>query len=239
MASGTARLRKPASDPSGLLEEDIPPLVQGDKLTRQEFLRRWEKMPDLKRAELIGGIVYMPSAVRRRHGTTERHLSGWLSIYEAATPGLDGANNTTWFMLEDAPQPDADLRILPEFGGQSSMKGPYSAGAPELAAEASLSSTAYDLHQKLELYQAAGVKEYLVVLLQEQKVRWHRLVGNAYQLLSAGKDGIIRSVVFPGLWLHVKALLAGDMKKVLEVLDQGLRSPEHAAFVAQLKKRRK
>ena len=119
------------------------------------------------------------------------------------------------------------------------MKGHYSAGAPELAAEVSLSSTAYDLHQKLELYQAAGVKEYLAVLLREQKVRWHRLVGNAYQLLPASKDGVIRSVVFPGLWLHAKALLAGDMKKVMEILDQGLRSPEHAAFVAQLEGRRK
>ena len=239
MASGTARVGKSASDSSGRLDGSIPPLVAGDKLTREEFLRRWEKMPELKRAELIGGIVYMPSAVRRRHGTTERHLSVWLGYYEAATPGLDGANNTTWFMLADAPQPDADLRILPEFGGQSGMKGPYSAGAPELAAEACLSSTAYDLHQKLELYQAAGVKEYLAVLLREQKVRWHRLVGNAYQVLPTAKDGVIRSVVFPGLWLHVKALLTGDVKHILEVLDEGLRSPEHAEFVAQLKKRRK
>src|SRR5205814_1183188 len=147
--------RKRASDSPRLLDGDVPPLVAGDKLTREEFLRRWEKMPDLKRAELIGGIVYMPSAVRRRHGTTEHHLSVWSGHYELATPGLDGANNTTWFMLEDAPQPDVDLRILPEYGGQSGMKGPYSLGAPELAAEVCLSSTAYDLHQKLELYQSA------------------------------------------------------------------------------------
>src|SRR5712675_1910699 len=101
MASGTARLRKPAPDSSQLLEVDIPPLVQGDKLTRQEFLRRWEKMPDLKRAELIGGIVYMASPVRRRHGTTENNLHVWLGTYRLATAGLESASNTTWLMLED------------------------------------------------------------------------------------------------------------------------------------------
>ena len=43
----------------------LPPLHDGDRLTSDEFIRRWEAMPDLKHAELIDGIVQMPSPVRR------------------------------------------------------------------------------------------------------------------------------------------------------------------------------
>jgi Uma2 family endonuclease len=140
---------------------------------------------------------------------------------------------------EDAPQPDCDLRILPEYGGQSRMEGEYSAGAPELLAEVCLSSTSYDLHQKYDLYEQAGVQEYLALLLREQEVRWHRLVEGKFQVMAPGGDGILRSLVFPGLWLDPAALLAEDKQRMLAVLQQGLQSPEHAAFVAELAKRKK
>jgi hypothetical protein len=39
----------------------IPPLRDGDRLTRDEFLRRWDAMPDVKWTELIDGVVHMPS----------------------------------------------------------------------------------------------------------------------------------------------------------------------------------
>jgi Uma2 family endonuclease len=220
------------------VEQDVAPLERGDKLSRDEFLRRWEAMPHVKRAELIGGIVYMPSPLSRKHGVTDTRLITWVGTYAASTPGCEAGNNATWLMLEDAPQPDSDLRILPEYGGQSGMEGPYAQGAPELTAEVCLSSTSYDLHQKLNLYQEAGVKEYVAVLLREREVRWHRLVDGAYQLLPSDADGVIRSVVFPGLWLHVRALLDGNMAQVLATLTQGLNTPEHTAFVAQLAQRR-
>ncbi len=220
------------------VEERIPPLRPGEKLSRDEFLRRWEAMPEVMKAELIGGIVYMSSPLSREHGVMDRRLSTWLGVYEASTPGCEGGNNATWLMLEDAPQPDTDLRILPEYGGQSSMQGRYARGAPEFLAEVSLSSAVYDLDEKWELYREAGVVEYLAVLLREQEVRWHRLVNGAYQLLPTSPDGIIRSLVLPGLWLHVQALLEGDMRQLLATLQQGLNSREHAQFVAQLASRR-
>jgi hypothetical protein len=52
--------------------------------------------------------------------------------------------------------------------------------------------------------------------------------------LLPASGGIIRSEVFPGLWLAPAALLAGDLLRVLAVLQQGLASPEHAAFAAAL-----
>lgn len=221
-----------------IIEQRTPPLVAGDKLTREEFLERWEAMPTLKRAELIGGIVYMPSPTSLDHGHSDGDVAVWLGNYAVRTPGTKAGSHATWKMLQDAPQPDDFLRILPEYGGQSGTDGIYAAGAPELGAEVCWSSTAYDLHQKKDLYEAAGVKEYVAVLLQGQEVRWHRLVAGSYQLVRPSTDGIIRSSVFPGLWLHVEAFLAGNMLKVLEVLDQGLKSPEHAEFVTYLAARK-
>jgi hypothetical protein len=131
------------------------------------------------------------------------------------------------------------LRILPDFGGTSWVEGKYLHGLPELLAEISVSSVAYDLHTKLKLYEAAKVPEYLAVLLFEEEIRWHALIEGKYQPLAPGADGVLRSPVFPGLWLDGEALLAGDMAKVLAKLQEGLNSPEHQAFVAHLRGRKK
>jgi Uma2 family endonuclease len=100
-----------------------PPLLEGDSLTSDEFLRRWVDMPDVKRAELIDGIVYMPSPMSLNHGEVQVFLGGWLTLYASATPGCRPALEATWLMGErQVPQPDISLRILPEFGGQSALK---------------------------------------------------------------------------------------------------------------------
>jgi Uma2 family endonuclease len=221
-----------------IVESQIEPLRAGDKLTRAEFLRRWEAMPQVKKAELIGGIVYMPSPVTMDHSRADNWIAHWLGHYAMYTPGCEAGNNATWFMLEDAPQSDVFLRIRKEHGGGSWVEDKYLHGEPELLAEVCVSSSSYDLHQKKELYLAGGVKEYLAVLIKEQEVRWHRLVANGYQTLPRSRQGVIRSVVFPGLWLDVPALLSGNMLKVIETLEQGLHASEHDEFVNQLKSRR-
>src|SRR5205814_719652 len=129
---------------------------------------------------------------------------------------------------EDVPQPDVYLRILPASGGQSRDRGKYPEGAPEMVAEVCVSSRAYDLHQKRELYRAAGVREYLAVLVEEQAIRWHRRGRTGFRVVPAGADGVHRSAVFPGLWLDGPALLKGDMARVLATLGEGLAAPEHA-----------
>jgi Uma2 family endonuclease len=221
------------------VDERVPELVPGALLSRNEFMRRWEAMPHVKRAELIRGVVYMPSPLSREHGSTDLDVAAWLGVYKAATPGCEGLCNATWLMgEEDAPQPDTSLRILPEYGGQSRTEGLYAAGAPEFLAEVCLSSTAYDLHAKLEVYEEAGVQEYLAVLMREREVRWHRLTGGRFEVLPAPADGVYRSATFPGLWLDTAALLGGDLARVLAVLNEGIKSPEHQQFVEQLAARR-
>jgi Uma2 family endonuclease len=218
---------------------DVEPLRMGDRLCRAEFMRLWEAHPQISRAELIGGVVYMPSPLRVDHGDLEGDVGGWLSVYHAHTPGTASGHNTTSFILEDAPQPDINLRILPEYGGGSWIENKYVAGRPELLTEICGSSAAYDLHQKFDLYQTARIPEYLAILVFEREIRWHVLVDNAYQLMPPDADKIWRSRVFPGLWLDGDALLVGNLARVLAKLEEGLRSPEHQAFVEKLAKARK
>ena len=222
-----------------IVEQCVPPLTAGDKLTRAEFLRRWEAHPEIKKAELLGGIVFMPSPLSLARAEMDGDVGAWLGAYRAATPGTASGHSATSFILEDTPQPDNFLRILPEYGGSSRTEDKYLGGRPELLAEICASSAAYDLHIKLPLYEAAGIPEYLTILLFEQEVRWHGLVGDQYQLLSADRSGLLRSRIFPGLWLDSKALLEGNLRQVLARLHKGLRSAEHKRFVAELARRKR
>ncbi|MBY0525739.1 MAG: Uma2 family endonuclease [Gemmataceae bacterium] len=225
-----------------LLPEDtpngaIPPLAPGERLTSDEFHRRYEAMPQLKKAELIEAVVHMPSPVRyRRHGWPSRHLSGWLAVYEAATPGVEGADNTTIRLdLDNEPQPDALLLIDPARGGQARIsEDDYIVAAPELVAEVAASSVRYDLNTKLTVYQRSGVRECLVWRVDDHQVDWFVLRGARYEPLARSDDGVLRSEVFPGLWLNADALTRGDLARVLAVLQDGLRTTEHVAFVGRL-----
>ncbi len=180
----------------------------------------------------------MPSPVSPKHGKSDNDLALWLATYRVHTPGTDSAGNATTFLLEDAPQPDGQLYILSDYGGTLTEEEKKFVGPAELIGEVCLSSTSYDLNIKLDLYEAAGVQEYLAILVHEQEIRWHILVNSRYQLLPPDADGIWRSRVFPGLWLDGAAFLKRDMQRVLAVLQSGLASPEHSSFVKHLADKR-
>ena len=215
----------------------VPPLENGDVLTRAEFERRYEAMPHLKKAELIEGVVYVPSPVRHQaHGHPHTHLITWLGSYEASSPGVQASDNGTVRLdLDNEPQPDALLFIDPACGGQARIDAEdYIAGAPELVAEVAASTVSYDLHVKLRVYRRNEVREYIVWRVLDHEVDWFVLRAGQYERLPVDSEGLLRSEVFPGLWLDPAALLRGDLTMVLAVVQRGLASPEHAAFVARL-----
>jgi Uma2 family endonuclease len=194
-------------------------------------------MPHLKKAELIEGVVYMPSPVRlRRHGQPHLRLLTWLGTYEAATPGVEGGDNGTVRLdLDNEPQPDGFLLIDPACGGQARISADdYVELAPELVSEIASSSASYDLHTKLLVYRRNGVREYIVWRVLDRQLDWFVLRAGQFQPLLPDAVGILRSEVFPGLWLDAAALLRGDMLRVLAVVQQGLASQEHADFVQKL-----
>src|SRR5262245_20731593 len=215
----------------------IPPLQNGDRLTRGEFERRYEAMPHVKKAELIEGVVYMPSPVSfENHGGPHADTITWLGVYRAATPGVEvGDNSTVTLTGDNEPQPDGFLRIAPSQGGQSqTVTGGYVEGPPEFIFEITASSASYDLHDKLDMYRRHGVREYVVWRVWDDTVDWFALRSGRYDRQLLPPDGIHSSDVFPGLWLDPAALIRGDMATVLQVLQQGLASPEHTQFVAKL-----
>ncbi|MGD0092276.1 MAG: Uma2 family endonuclease [Planctomycetota bacterium] len=222
-----------------VIKESAASLVAGETLTWEEFERRWDADPELKFAELIGGRVYMPPPLSDPHGEADAAAGGCLFNYVARTPGCKTATSATCRLLRDAPQPDLYLSIRESHGGRSRVRGKYLHGAPELIVEICLSSAEYDLHEKKNLYERAGVDEYVAVLLHEQEVRWFRLEGGKYVLLEPDAKGVFRSIVFPGLWLNAPALFAGDAQALLKTLECGLASAEHAEFVRLLASRRK
>ncbi len=227
MISAARRTTKPKTD--------LPPLVNGDHLDQKTFHARYEARPEV-RAELIGGVVYMTSPQKVRHGYHHRKLAAMTDEYVEATPGVEGCVNSTAILGPAAePQPDAYLYILPEYGGQTAVDAEgYLTGAPEWVGEISDSTESIDLNRKKVDYEKAGVREYMVAAVRTAQLFWFIRRRGKFKPLLPGAEGIIRSEVFPGFWLHVAAFLKRDGQRLLVTLRQGLASPPHAAFVAKL-----
>lgn len=222
------------------LELEVPPLVDGERLTLDEFERRWDAMPEVKKAELLEGVVYMPpAALSMDHGAPHFNLVGWLGLYAMLTKGVGGADNASLrFDNANMPEPDALLRILETHGGKSWI-GPKRVleGAPELLAEISVTSKKVDLGIKLPIYERKGIQEYIVWRVKDKALDWFVLREGKYEPLPPGPDGLIRSRVFPGLWLDPAALIAEDSAQLLAAARLGHGSPEHCAFIGDLQRR--
>jgi len=212
-------------------------LENGARLSSREFLRRYEAMPDLKKAELVKGVVYMPSPVTVDHSKPDNLVQIWLGFYAVKTPGVECFANTTVIPgPANTPQPDACLCLKPGRGGQTRInEKKYLVGAPELVAEIAASSASLDLGDKLEAYAMAGVREYLVWRTLEQGFDWFALEDADYVAVKPKAHGLIRSRCFPGLVLDVNALLTQDGSKVLATLQRGLATAAHRTFVASLR----
>lgn len=212
---------------------DAPPLYNGQRLVQSEFHRLYEACPKHQKFELIDGVVHMAAAQLRPHSRHEFLLASLLGMYEAATYGIEGLHNATTILDErNEPQPDLQLRILPDFGGRTAITADqYVTGPPELIIEISHSSLNYDLRKKSLVYQQQGVKEYIVVDIEAAKLHWFVWPEGESQLDS---DDVLRSRTFPGLWIDCPALFREQIAQMLTTLNQGLQHPDHSAFVAKL-----
>jgi Uma2 family endonuclease len=218
----------------------VPPLAPGDHLTRAEFERRYDAMPPGIKAELIEGIVYMPPPVSHSdHGEPQLDFLTLLGHYKIHTAGISGGDNSSLRLdMENMPQPDGYLLIDASRGGQATITDGYVTGAPELILEVAASSASYDLHEKLRAYRRNGVKEYIVWRTFDKAIDYFIWRDGEYHRFTPDRAGIIRSQIMPGLWLAPAHILSGDMRAALTVLQKGLNSPEHAAFIRKPKRRR-
>lgn len=225
------------SPPRRRRSRPLLPLYNGDRMTQREFHRRYEAYLEDAKFELIGGVVYMASPLGFPHDKFHSLLSLSLGTYQADTPGVELADNPTTILADDSePQPDLVMFIEPDFGGRMTFRGgKYLAGAPELIAEVAHSSVAIDLHAKKDDYQRAGVREYVVLCVDELELHWFNFA--AKSIVQADGRGVFHSQVFPGLSIDAPALLARDSKKLIQTLQRGLRSTDHTRFVEQLRQR--
>ena len=213
----------------------LPPLENGDRLPRPEFERRYTAAPHIKKAELIEGTVYVASPLRHnQHGKPHSRIQTWIGFYQAMTPGTDLSTEPTIRLdFDNEPQPDVVL-FLEKRGGITIAEDGYLEGVPELVIEIAASSAAIDAGTKKQVYRRNGIQEYILWLSYENRLEWFQLIEGEYQLLLWDEAGVVRSQVFPGLWLSVNDLLSYNMTGVLETVQAGVRSPEHQAFVESL-----
>jgi Uma2 family endonuclease len=200
----------------------IPALENGDRLTVAEFMRRYEAAPGVRKAQLIEGFVHMPSPVNAtHHAKPDGIIQGWLFTYSLDFPELEVYPNATLILDGDnAIQPDAII-CRPGEGEKVWLdEAGYLRGAPELICEIASSSASIDLHAKFQAYRRNGVAEYLVWLVQEQRVRWFQLDDGDF-VEQKESAGLLTSKVFPGLILDVKALMKLDKAKVIQGLKGG------------------
>jgi Uma2 family endonuclease len=210
-------------------------LVEGQRLDQPTFHALYQAMPAATRAELIDGVVYMPSPVGLEHGEAQVPMIMWLGYYAANTPGVSAMDNATAVLgWKSEPQPDGLLRILPSCGGRTWDEAGFVHGAPELVVEVAKATRFVDLGPKLRDYERAGVMEYVVRAINPDEIYWFgQENGTLVQRPMAG-EGLYHSSVFPGLWLDPIALLKGDWPRLHAVIDLGCATSEHADFVARL-----
>jgi Uma2 family endonuclease len=217
--------------------ESIPVLVDGDHLDAAEFERRYRASPQIRKAELIEGVVYVASPVSETHGSPHAALTQWVGFSQVGTPYLVcSVEGTVRLDDRNQPQPDVHLRIASGLGGQSTRSADhYVEGAPELVAEISVSSKGVDLNERLEAYRRNGVREYIVWRVLDRAIDWFILRDGRFDRLALDEQGVYQSEVFPGLWLDPEALIRGDLAAVFQAVQRGLATPEHAAFVERLR----
>jgi len=201
-------------------------LESGDRLSREDFEHRYAAS-NVKKAELIEGVVYVVSPLRfTSHGKPHILMSTWLNIYQMNSPGLEiGIEPTVRLDPDNEVQPDVVL-----FRSDSSVScsvnidlDGYLTGSPDLIVEIAASSASYDLHTKKDVYERNGVREYIVWRTLDQQIDGFVLENGVYQKLDQ-EEGILYSTQFAGLCLDVGAMLNGDLAQVLRVLHESHRN---------------
>jgi Uma2 family endonuclease len=196
-----------------------PPLQSGDRLSRAAFHAIYSERADIDRAELVKGIVYVPSpAGFEGHAKPQSLIGLWLGAYAARHDDVDSGIEATLLLADDTEvQPDGLLFRLN--GGLAAIsEDDYIVGAPELVVEVASSSAAYDLHDKKDAYMAAGVGEYVVWDTHAGRIHWFVRSRDEYQEVEA-TSRVFESAQFPGLRLDVQAALDGDRRRLLAALE--------------------
>ena len=213
-------------------------LRDGERIPPDEFRRRCGVLEAVGvdfRVEYVNGVVrMMPPPNFAGHTHPIRVMQGLLSAYTRQTPGvIDYTESGVTLPVEETSadvSPDLCLVVQPGRGGQMSVDDAgYFVGPPELVVEVANSSLSYDLGEKRDLYEAAGVQEYLVHATRERRLLMMRRDGDRFRTVMPDADGVLASRIFPGLVFDTAAIIADDIAAAEATLDRVMQSPEVAA----------
>lgn len=197
----------------------IKPLQNGDQLRLPEFKKLYAQHPNIRRAELIEGVVYVASPVYLPHADAQMKIITWLGVYQSKMSGVSAAGEMSIELDgENEVQPDAVMWREGDLSISDDGRG-YAVGSPTLVVEIAASTAAYDLGLKKRVYQRNRVQEYLVIAIYEQEIFWFNLEDGAYQPLQPDSVGVYSSSIFQGLKLNRDAFWSGDLQKLLATLD--------------------
>ena len=76
-----------------------------------------------------------------------------------------------------------------------------------------------------------------MLCIEERRLHWFHFPSG--EEIMPNRQGVRRSQVFPGLWIDEQALLEQNDQRLIEVVQQGLASRAHAAFVRRLETARR
>lgn len=221
--------------PGAPVRKFIPPLENGDLLHSCEFLRRYDRMPELKKAELVNGQVFMGHHVLASlHGAPHGMVSMLLGYFSAYTPGTTSYSRPTLVVDEgNVFQPDCVLCIN-NSGRTWANEDDLLCGAPELVFEVSVGSTSLDVLAKKQVCERLGVLDYVVWCTLDARLHWFHREGERFVETKPNTAGLLCSRSLPGLQTPVADLLALNGLKVMTCLEEGLATPAHAEFVRSL-----
>lgn len=214
----------------------LPLLYDGLRLDRVTFHRLYEASPELKRVQLIEGIVHMPSPMRFvQHANPQTCINGWLFCYVTQTPGVNTGGSAT-LKIDDENEFEPDGMLFYDNGQLIIADDGYLEGVPELAVEVTASTFTIDSKEKFRVYEKHGVKEYLLWNTEAGTITWYARHKDKFVPMKSNRAGILKSKIFPGLWLEVAAMREGDMTQVMKTLYEGLASAPHRQYVKRFKK---
>lgn len=168
------------------------PIINTDKkkFTYQDYL----KTPDDIRYELIGGELLMTPAPVPRHQKIKREIEYELLRFVKANKigEIFDAPCDVYLDEENVVQPDLFFISKERTGiiGEKNIQG-----APDLVIEIISESNAYrDLVQKKRLYAKNGVKEYWIVIPEEETIEIYILKDSVYTLHKTfNKEDVLES----------------------------------------------
>jgi Uma2 family endonuclease len=156
-----------------------------------------------ERTELLQGVIIEQMTKSPLHTFLVQRLAGWLA--SAVSSGLYVRKEEPLTLADSEPEPD----IAVVAGSPSDYRHVHPASAT-LVIEVAIATVGID-RAKADVYAAAGVEEYWIVIPESRSVEIHRLptaVGYGSRIIAADPQAVVQPESLPGATITIDRLFA-------------------------------